>query len=90
MNPQDRPSAAQIYKTFSQFRSARKFVEELPGKLVLQILGVESSPNELNQQGFYVKVKHGNKVHTTSLTGKVVGGEYKWSGFACFHPRYSH
>jgi len=91
MDPQGRPSAAQIYETFSKYRSVRKAVKELPRKLVLQILGVKLSLNEPGQRRVYVKLMYGNNFHTTPLTGNAMaGGEYKWLRFAYFYSRYIH
>ena len=80
-----------MYKTFSKFRSVRKAVEELPGKLKLWVQSVKISLNKPKKQRVYVKLNYGNKVHTTPLTSKVVVGDiYTWFVFTHSCPRYRH
>jgi len=84
--PSERPSAAQIYYLFSELRS-------VPGKLTLQVLSLKTPPSEpkLWQQGFYVRLKYGDKVYTTPLATKPEGGgEYTWFVFRPLHPCYRH
>ena len=78
--PSERPLAAQVYDVLSELRS-------IPGRLKLQVLSLKIPPNKSKKQGFYVKFKYGNTVHTTSLSAKVVAGaEYKWFAFHSFPP----
>ena len=79
MRPNERPSAAQIYNTFSKFGSVRKAVEGLPDKLELQIQSIEFSLNEPKKRQVYVKLNYGNNVHTTKEV--TAGGEYTWFVF---------
>jgi len=78
-NSQERPSATKIYNTFSKISSVRNAVEELPGKLKLQIQSIKLSLARLKGRQFSVRFQYGDKVHTTSLTtGITAGGEYTW------------
>jgi len=79
--PWDRPPAAQIYKTFSKFRSVHKAVEHLPRKLKLRVQSIKISLDEPRKHRVYVKLKYGNNVRTTSPAMEVVAGEeYTWFG----------
>jgi len=83
-----RPSTTQVYNALSRFRKLPrvKFTPEgrpaiggLPGKLRLLVPGIQISPNESKQHQFSVKLKYGDRDHTTPPTTKVIGGnERTW------------
>ena len=78
-NPRKRPPAAEVYRAFSDFRSIRSKVEELPGKLRLQVLSLKIAIIMSKRQQFFVKFRYGKMDHTTSLTTRVpAGDEYTW------------
>ena len=83
--PIKRPSAAQIYDTFSKPRSL------LPGKLSLQVRSVGIPLSTLKRQRYTVRLKYGNNDHTTSLASLTTeggsGGQYTWSGSPHPSPR---
>lgn len=93
-DPKKRPSTAQVSNTFSQLRSLPQAiagcegpgVEELPGRLKLQVQSIKITLNKSKSQHFFVKFKYGNKDHTTSPTTKAGSGpdEYTWSAFRTF------
>ena len=81
-DPQERPSVTQVYNILSKFRSVRPAIEELPGKLTLQVQGIKISPTRGMGQQFSVKLKYGDNCHTTSLTTITIGDdEYAWFAF---------
>jgi len=88
-NPKKRPLTTEVYDAFLQFRSlpqvmsateGRSGVEELPGKLRLQVQSIKISLGKSRQQQLSVRFKYGNKNHTTSPTTKAAGGsdEHTW------------
>jgi len=86
-DPTKRPPTVQVSDAFSQFSSLPQAItgcvgpgiEELPGKLKLQVQSIKISLKELKPQ-FLVKFKYGSSGNTTSLATKAVGGpdEYTW------------
>lgn len=91
-DPGIRPSSEQVYDSIAQFRSlpqavlvadGRSGMEELPGKLRLQVQSIKISLNKLKQQHLCVKFKYGNKNHTTAPTTKALGAseEHIWFAF---------
>lgn len=92
--PTKRPSTQELYNTLSNpsrhpqvppTPQGQPMTGELPGKLRLQFLGIKFSPGQQKHQ-LYVKLKYGNKDHTTSPTGSVVGyGEQIWFAFIHFY-----
>jgi len=76
-NPQERPSATKLYDAFSRFHAT----QELPEKLKLEVRGIKIPFAIPKEQQFTVKVKYGNKNHTTPLTTKVVADEHTWFVF---------
>jgi len=85
-----RPSTARVCDIFLQFRflpqvtpinGGRSGKEELPGKLRLQIQSIKISLNKSKQYQLFVKLKYGNKNHTTSPTPKTADGsdEHTWN-----------
>jgi len=85
MDTSERPSATQMYNALSNFRSVRPVIEELPGKLKLQVRSIKFLFNRFNKarkRRFFVKFKYGNEVYKTSLTrSSAVGDDYMWSVF---------
>lgn len=89
-DPQQRPPIADVYSTFSGFRSlpqvvhtpdGRSPMEELPGRLKLQVQSIKLSLDKPKQQQFSVRFKYGNKDHTTSPTKAVTSDEHIWFVF---------
>jgi len=88
--PMHRPSTAQAYEAFLQFRylpqvaptEGRPGMEELPGKLRLQVQSIKISFSKSKQYQLCVRLKYGNKNHTTSPTTKAVDSsdEHTWNG----------
>lgn len=84
----ERPSTDQVYDAFSQPLSIPQFmhipegesaIEELPRKLKLEVQSVKVSLDKPRQQQFSVKLKYGNKDHTTSPTKKAPAvDEHTW------------
>ena len=91
-----RPSAVQVYGTFSQFSSlprvsstseGRSAAEELPGKLKLQVQSIKISLNKTEQQHFSIKFEYWKEYHMTLPTTEVAAGdEHTWSEFRPFIP----
>jgi len=90
-----RPSSHQVYNTFLQFRSlpqvpsapdGRLGMEELPGKLRLQVQSIKIALNKSKQQQLCVRFKYGNRYYTTAPTTKTVDGsdEHVWFAFSLF------
>jgi len=76
--PSERPSAADVYNTFSELHT----ITQLPEELRLQVQSIKFSFTGAKKQQFYVKFKYGNKIHLTSLTTRAVAGnEYTWFAF---------
>ena len=84
-----RPSSNQVYESFLQFRSLPQVasalngwseMEELPGKLKLQVQSIKISLNKSKQQQLCVKFKYGSRNYTTAPTTKAVNGsdEHIW------------
>ena len=75
-DPAKRPSTAEAYDAFSQFRLLPKFtptpeglsVTELPERVKLQVRSIKVSFDKSKQQQFFVKLTYGNKDYTTSPT----------------------
>jgi len=93
VDPTTRPPTAEVLGAFSEFRSlpqavhapeGRSAIEELPGKLKLQVQGIKISLNKPNQQRFYIRFRYGEKDHTTSPTNAVTDDEHIW--FVCRPP----
>jgi len=83
MDPRERPSVARLYNALSDFRA----IEELPGKLKLEVQSVTIPLTKARKHQLFVKLGYADKEHTTSLTTKVVaGGEYTWFVFCPFLP----
>jgi len=87
-DPTKRPPTANVFDAFSGFRSiprpvhapeGRSAIEELPGKLKLQLQGVRISLNKPGRQRFSIRFRYGEKEHTTSPTDGVASGEHTWS-----------
>jgi len=85
-----RPSSDKVYDSIAQFRSlpqamlvadGRSGMEELPGKLRLQVQSIKISLNRSKQQQLCVKFRYGNKNYTTAPTAKAAGAsdEHIWS-----------
>lgn len=94
-----RPSSDQVCDSFFQFRTlpqiapapeGRPGMEELPGKLRLQVQSIKISLNKSKQQQLCVKFKYGNKNHTTAPTTKAVDGsdEHTWFVFSLVLPSF--
>lgn len=90
-DPTKRPSIAEVYDAFLQFRSlpqvvpasaGRSGMEELPGKLRLQVQSIKISLGKSKQHQLCVKFKYGNKNHTTSPTTKATHGSDEHTWFA--------
>ena len=90
-----RPSSHQVYDSIFRFRSlpqvipalgGRLEMEELPGKLRLQVQSIRISLNKPKQHQLCVKIKYGSRDYTTAPTMKAVGGsdEYVWFAFSTF------
>jgi len=90
-----RPSSHQVYDSIFRFRSlpqvipslnGRLEMEELPGKLRLQVQSIRISLNKSKQHQLCVKIKYGNRDYTTAPTMKAAGGsdEYVWFAFSLF------
>jgi len=91
-DPTKRPQTAKVRDAFSGFRTlpqathpsdGRSLIEDLPGKLKLQVQGIRISLNKPKQQQFSVKFKYGDRDHTTAPTTAASGDDYSWSAF---HP----
>ena len=89
-DPTNRPPTADILDAFSRACSLPRAmpaargpsaIEELPGKLKLQVQGVRISLNKSKQQRFYIRFRYGDKDHTTSPTNAVTGDEHIWFVF---------
>jgi hypothetical protein len=85
--PAERPPIAQVCNDLSKFCFLPKFTPtpegqsttELPGKVKLQVQSIKVSLDKGKQQHFFVKLKYGNKGHTTSTTKSVdASGEHTW------------
>jgi len=90
-----RPSSHQVYNSMLRFRSlpqvipalgGRLRMEELPGKLRLEVQSIRISLNKPKQHQLCVKIKYGSRDYTTAPTMKAVGGsdEYIWFVFSLF------
>jgi len=83
-DPSKRPSTAQVSNAFSEFHSLPQVmptsaIEELPGKLKLQVQSIKISLDKSKQQQFSIKFKYGTRGHTTALAKPVGGpGEHAW------------
>ena len=81
-DPTKRPPTAQVCDAFSQFCSLPRFAlgkSALPGDLMLQVQSIKISLDKSKQPRFFVKLKYGNKGHTTPLAKPVDGsGEHTW------------
>ena len=91
-DPAKRPSSDRVYDSIAQFRSlpqavivadGRLGMDELPGKLRLQVQSIKISLNRSRQQQLCVKFRYGNKNYTTAPTTKAAGAsdEHIWSAF---------
>jgi len=98
MDPTKRPSTAEVCDAFLGFHSfpqvthipgARSPIEELPGKLKLQVQAIKISLNKPKQQQFSVRFKYGNRDHTTTRTAPASGDEHSWFAFPPFPPPLS-
>lgn len=94
-DPAKRPPAAQVCDAFLQFGFLPKFtpalkgesVTELPGKLKLQVQSIKIPLDKSKQPQFAVKLKYGNRDHTTSLAKPMGGsGEHIWFALGLFLP----
>ena len=92
-DPKERPSIAEVRGAFSQFCSLPKFTfdpddllaTELPGKVNLQIQSIRVGFEKSRQKQFCVKLKYGNKDHTTPVAKFVEAtGEHGWFAFRPF------
>ena len=86
-DPKQRPPIADVCSAFSRFRSlpqvvhtleGRSPIEELPGKLKLQVQSIKISLDKPKQQHFSIRFKYGNKDHTTLPTKVVTSDEHTW------------
>jgi len=87
-DPTKRPSIAQVCDAFSRFCLLPKFTPnpkgqlatELPGRVKLLFKSIKVSSDKPKQQPFSVKLKYGNKEHTTSPTKRLdTSGGHTWS-----------
>ena len=92
--PERRPSAAELHDAFSDLcahpqathTQGRLGKGELPEKLELWVQSIRFSLDKSKKGRFYVKLKYGNRDHTTPLTNPVEGsGEYTWFMLYLFH-----
>ena len=91
MDPAERPQTAELYNTLSNLVTGPQITEtvgsprrqsvtgELPGRLKLQVQVIKFSFDKSKKRQFYVKLRYGNRNHTTSPTNPVGGsGEHTW------------
>ena len=81
MNPLERPSATQVYNTLSKFCFNPHLMDkELPGRWHLGFQSIKIPFTRAKKQQFSVKLKYGDKDHTTRLTmmAEVSDEEYTW------------
>jgi len=90
-DPTKRPSTAQVCEAFSELRSLPKFTSDgqsttdLPGKVKLKVQSIKVSFEKSKQHQFSVKLKYGNKDHTTSPTKPLdSSGEHTWFALCLF------